>query len=282
MRSSLEIYTLRTGQTRVVLQTDDLIEAPNWHPEGWLMVNGTGRLFRVPLAAPSLTAPSLTAPSLIHIDTGPLTRCNNDHGFSRDGQDILFSSHRENGAEIFRLPRTGPAELISPEPPSWFHGTAPDGSAMTYAAARDGRRTVDIYTKSWDRPEQRLTGGERHSDGPEYAADGTKIFFNNDRTGRAQIWVMASDGTNQRPLFSDDNVNWFPPPSPDGQHLLYLAYPPGTHGHPRDLHVALCLATPDGTNRRRVVELTGGQGTLNVPSWSPDSAEFAFMRFATP
>ena len=271
------------------------------------MVNGTGRLFRVPLAAPSLTAPSLTAssliapsltassliapsliaPSLIAIDTGPLTRCNNDHGFSRDGQDILFSSHRDHGAEIFRLPRTGSpelvsAELVSPEPPSWFHGTAPDCSGMTYAAAREGRRTVDIYTKSWDRPEQRLTGGEGHSDGPEYAADGTKIFFNNDRTGRAQIWVMASDGTNQRPLFSDTQVNWFPHPSPDGQHLLYLAYPPGTQGHPRDLHVALCLATPDGTNRRRVVELTGGQGTLNVPSWSPDSAEFAFMRFATP
>ena len=277
MRSSLEICTLATGQTRVVLQTDELIEAPNWHPEGWLMVNGNGRLCRVALAAPSL----------IQIDTGPLTRCNNDHGFTRDGGAILFSCHRENGAEIFRLPLTGTPELISPElispePPSWFHGTAPDGSGITYAAARGDKRVVDVYTRSWDRPEQRLTMGEGHSDGPEYSADGRQIFFNNDRSGHTQIWVMASDGSTQRPLFTDENVNWFPHPSPDGKHLLYLAYPPGTFGHPRDLPVALCLAAPDGTNRRRVVELTGGQGTINVPSWSPDSTEFAFMRFATP
>ena len=232
IRSSLEIYSLTTGRTRVVLQTDQTIEAPNWHPSGWLMVNGMGRLYRVPL----------TAPSLIPIDTGTLTRCNNDHGFTRDGAAIIFSCHRDHGAEIFRL-TTGSAELISPEPPSWFHGTSPDGRAMTYAA------------------------------------DGKSVYYNSDRSGHAQIWVMNADGTNQRPLFSDQNVNWFPHPSPDGQRLLYLAYPPGTLGHPRDLQVALCLCDPDGQNRRRLVEMTGGQGTINVPSWSPDSMEFAFMRF---
>ena len=271
MRSSLEIYTLATGQTRVVLQTDTLIEAPNWHPEGWLMVNGNGRLYRVPLATPSL----------IPIDTGTLARCNNDHGFTRDGREILFSCHRDHGAEIFRLPLTGPPTLISPEPPSWFHGTSPDGLSMTYAAARHGKRTVDIYTKPFTGPELRLTMGKGHSDAPDYSADGKSIHFNSDRSGHAQIWVMNSDGTDQRPLFSDPNVNWFPHPSPDGQHLLYLAYPPGTQGHPRDLQVALCLCTPDGQNRRPILHLTGGQGTINTPSWSPDSMEFAFMRFAT-
>ena len=272
MRSSLEIYTLTTGQTRIVLQSDDLIEAPNWHNDGWLMVNGNGRLHEIPL----------TAPRLIPIDTGPLTRCNNDHGFTRDGTAILFSCHRETGAEIFRLPLGGTPELMSPEPPSWFHGTSPDGQAITYAAARNGKRVVDIYTKSRDHPEQRLTMGEGHSDGPEYSADGTQIFYNTDRSGHAQIWVMNSDGTDQQPLFADSHVNWFPHPSPDGQHLLYLAYPPGTKGHPRDLPVTLNLATPDGQNRRPILHLTGGQGTLNVPCWSPDSAHFAFMRFALP
>ena len=268
IRSSLEIYSLTTGRTRVVLQTDQTIEAPNWHPSGWLMVNGMGRLYRVPL----------TAPSLIPIDTGTLTRCNNDHGFTRDGAALIFSCHRDHGAEIFRL-TTGGAELISPEPPSWFHGTSPDGRAMTYAAARDGKRVVDIYAKPFTGPEQRLTLGQGHSDGPDYAADGKSVYYNSDRSGHAQIWVMNADGTNQRPLFSDQNVNWFPHPSPDGQRLLYLAYPPGTLGHPRDLQVALCLCDPDGQNRRRLVEMTGGQGTINVPSWSPDSMEFAFMRF---
>lgn len=270
MRSSLEIYTLATGQTRVVLQTDDLIEAPNWHKSGWLLVNGAGRLYRVPLAAPAL----------IPIDTGPLVRCNNDHGFTRDGAAILFSCHRDMGSEIFHLPLSGgPATLLSPQAPSWFHGTSPDGNSMTYAAARDGKRTVDIYSKRHDRAEVRLTFGEGHSDGPDYSADGRHIFYNCDRSGHAQIWVMQADGSDQRALFSDNHVNWFPHPSPDGRHLLYLAYPPGTQGHPRDLQVALCLAAPDGQNRRHVVAMTGGQGSINTPCWSPDSTAFGFVRY---
>lgn len=272
MRSSLEIHDLTSGQTRVVLQSDLLIEAPNWHPSGWLMVNGNGRLYRVPL----------DAPELIPIDTGAQTRCNNDHGFTRDGQAILFSSHRDHGAEIFRLAPGGEPDLISPEPPSWFHGTAPDGQSMTYVAARGVRRAVDVFTKRWDATEQRLTNGEGHSDGPEFSADGSQIYYNCDRTGHAQIWVMQADGTNQRQLFHDENVNWFPHPSPDGRHILYLAYPPGTQGHPRDLQVCLCLVSPDGCNRRRVVDLSGGQGTINGPSWSADGSAFAFMRFALP
>ena len=116
MRSSLEIHTLATGQTRVVLQTDALIEAPNWHPEGWLMVNGNGRLYRVPLATPSL----------IPIDTGTLARCNNDHGFTRDGREILFSCHRDHGAEIFRLPLTGPRARLCPTPPRRSRTRTPD------------------------------------------------------------------------------------------------------------------------------------------------------------
>ena len=267
MRASLEVFSLDTGQTRVVLQTDRLIEAPNFHPSGqWLMVNGDGQLFRVPLDQPAL-----------HLIPGTTGRCNNDHGFLPAGT-VIYSAHRGQGAEIFRLDDPTP---ISPQPPSWFHGTAPDGKSMTYAAARHGS-TVDIYAKPFDGPEQRMTGGEGHSDGPDYSADGSQIFYNCDRTGHAQIWVMDANGTNHRHLFRDANVNWFPHPSPDGQHLVYLAYPPGTQGHPRDLPVALCLCAPDGTGRRRVLEFLGGQGSLNVPCWSPDSAAFAFMRYFQP
>jgi len=94
--------------------------------------------------------------------------------------------------------------------------------------------------------------------------------------------VMAADGTGQRQLFADAQVNWFPHPSPCGRHVLYLAYPPTTEGHPRDLAVALCLMDPEGGNRRRVVEMTGGQGSINVPSWSPDGSAFAYMRYIQP
>jgi Tol biopolymer transport system component len=90
---------------------------------------------------------------------------------------------------------------------------------------------------------------------------------------------MAADGSGQRPLFRDAFVNWFPHPSPDGTRLLYLAFPPGTTGHPADLEVALVLCDPEGGDRRRVREFTGGQGSINVPCWAPDSSAFAYVRY---
>ncbi len=270
MRSALKVYDLASGRSHVVLQTDTLIQAPNWHPDGWFLVNADGRLYRVDLKDPRLDPIPLTLDA----------RCNNDHGFTRDGTGILFSAHRGQGAEIFSMAtHGGAAQLISPASPSWFHGASPDGRAMTYPAVRDGHTTLDIYAKPFDGPERRLTMGEGHADGPEYSADGTAIYYNCDRSGHAQIWVMQADGSAQRPLFADDQVNWFPHPSPDGAHVLYMAYPPGTVQHPRDLPVALCLIRPDGTDRRVLRHITGGQGTLNGPCWSPDGKAFAYISY---
>ena len=270
--STLEMFDLATGP-RVVLTSERRIEAPNWHPSGHLLVNCEGLLYRVPL----------DSPELLPVDTGFADRCNNDHGYSPDGRRLILSHHRGNGAEMFLLPAAGgePA-LISPEPPSWFHGWAPDGRMITYVAARGGSRVIDVYTMAFGEPEQRLTHGEGQSDGPEFSADGGHIFYNCDRGGHAQIWVMKRDGTGQRPLFSDGQVNWFPHPSPDCKHLIYLAYPPGTLGHPRDLPVSIRACAADGTNLRSLLTLTGGQGTMNVPNWSPDSRAFAFVRYADP
>jgi Tol biopolymer transport system component len=127
--------------------------------------------------------------------------------------------------------------------------------------------------------ESRLTHGEGHCDGPDFSADGNSIYYNCDREGHAQIWIMDADGANQRMLFADDQVNWFPHPSPCGRHLVYLAYPPGTLGHPANLPVALVLCQPDGTGRQRIAEFTGGQGSINVPSWRADGGAFAYVRY---
>ena len=272
MLSSLEIYDLATGSVRVVLQHDARIEAPNWDPAGAsLLVNGEGRLFRVPL----------DRPTLVPVDTGFARRCNNDHGISPDGSRIVISNHRDRGSEMFLLPSGGgePA-LVSVDAPSWWHGWSPDGTTLAYVAARGGRRVIDVYVMPvTGGSETRLTGGEGHCDGPDYSADGSRIYYNCDRGGHAQIWVMGADGADQHRLFADDHVNWFPHPSPDGRHVLYLAYLPGTTGHPADLPVALCLMDPDGGNRRRVREFTGGQGSINVPCWAPDGSAFAYMRY---
>lgn len=257
-RSSLEVHDLATGKTRVVLRTDRLIEAPNWHPEGWFLVNGDGRLWRA------------SGAGLSPIDTPEGLACNNDHGFLPDGR-IVFSAHRGLGAEIHVL---GAGQLV-PERPSWWH--AAQGGRIAYACAR-GDRVVRVATRDLATGlETVLTPGPGHHDGPDFAPDGT-VWFNSDASGHAQIWRIGPTGPEQ--VFADACVNWFPHPSPDGAHVLYLAYPPGTQGHPRDLDVALCLMAPDGTQRRRVVELFGGQGSINVPCWAPDGRAFAFMRYA--
>lgn len=262
------------GAARVILETERHIEAPNWSPCGrYLLVNGEGALFRVPLAAPALEP----------VDLGGLGRLNNDHGISPDGRTYVISSHHRGlGSEIYLMPSGGgEPRLVSPEAPSWWHGWSPDGRTLAYVAARGERRVIDVYTMPVaGGPERRLTDGEGHHDGPDYAADGSAIFYNCDRDGHAQIWVMGADGQDQRKLFVDDHVNWFPHPSPCGRHLIYLAYPPGTEGHPADLPVAICRMDPGGGNRQRLVELRGGQGTMNVPNWAPDGSAFAFVAYS--
>jgi Tol biopolymer transport system component len=276
MMSSLEIWDMTAGMARVVLQTDRHIEAPNWSPDSsYLLVNGEGRLFRVALDAPALHPVPMQMPA------DAARGCNNDHGISPDGKTYIVSSHHQgNGSQIYTMPAAGgDLQEITPDAPSWWHGISPDGQTLAYVAARGSSRVIDVYTKAWGQPERRLTFGEGHCDGPDYAPDGARIYYNCDRSGHAQIWVMNADGSDQRQLFADEYVNWFPHPSPDGQNLLYLAYPTGTLGHPANLPVALCLCNPDGTNRRRIIEFTGGQGSINVPCWALDSSAFAFVRY---
>ncbi len=272
MRASLEIWSLSAGRSQVVLETDLHIEAPNWDPSGdCLLVNAGGRLFRVPLGGGEPVA----------VETGFADRCNNDHGISRDGRQIVLSHHVEGGSAIFLMDAAGGLpRRVTEHAPSWWHGWSSDGARLAYVAARGDRRAIDVYTIGVGGGEEtRLTQGEGHCDGPDYSADGSRIYYNCDRDGHAQIWVMGADGSDQRKLFADDHVNWFPHPSPDGRNLVYLAYPPGTLGHPADRPVALCLCDPEGGNRRRLVAFNGGQGTINVPSWSPDGSAFAFVRY---
>lgn len=284
MISVLETVT-PDGQVTEVLrhlacEGQERLEAPNWSPDGltggtWFLVNAGGRLWRVPAQAPRLEP----------ISTGIAGRCNNDHGFTRDGR-ILFGSHYEaEGAQIYAVPVAGigagqAPEKVSCATPSWWHGLSPDGLTMAYPAARGEKRQIDIYRRALaGGPETRLTEAAGHNDGPDFSHDGARIYWNSDRTGHAQIWVMAADGGDQRQLFRDDRVNWFPHPSPCGRWLCWLSYLPGTEGHPADLPVRLMISDADGGDRRVLREITGGQGTINVPSWAPDGSAFAYIRY---
>ncbi|MFA7414725.1 MAG: hypothetical protein WC048_09585 [Rhizobium sp.] len=272
MRSSVEIYNIVSRAHRVVWQTDQLVEAPNWSPDGaFLIVNGDGLLYRLPVdrgAEPQ------------RVDTGFATRCNNDHGISPDGKWLVVSDKSEHGKScIYILPAEGgEPRQVTRNLPSYWHGWSPDGQRFAYCGIRDD--LFDIYTISFDGGEEtRLTFGEGRNDGPDYSPDGRWIYFNSSRSGRMQIWRVPSAGGAAERTTDSAFGDWFPHPSPGGDKVLLLSYDADVFDHPRDLDVRLRLIDPDGGNAQTLFELFGGQGTINVPCWSPGGDEFAFVRY---
>lgn len=270
MRSQLCIFDLETGTSRVLLDHEGHIEAPNWHPDGYLIVNGGGRLFRVPLDAPELQV----------VDTGFARACNNDHGISPDGTCLVISDgSRTAGSCIYTLPVNGGVpQRVTDKVPSYWHGWSPDGATLAYVGRRGGPFAL-ITCPVEGGEETVVTDRFNHVDGPDYTADGQWIWFNGERDGAVDLWRVRPDGTDLEQMTDDAFANWFPHPSPDGRHVLYLAYPEGTAGHPAALEVTLRLMHAGGGDAEVLVRLCGGQGTINVPCWAPDGQRFAFMQF---
>lgn len=272
MRSSLEIFDIRTREHRVVWQTERLIEAPNWSPDGgYLLVNSDGLLYRLPPDGSEEPR---------QIDTGFATRCNNDHGISPDGRFIMLCDKVEHGKTcMYIMPAEGGTpRQITENLPSYWHGWSPDGRFVSYCGIRD--QIFDIYTISVEGGvETRLTFGEGRNDGPDWSAGGEWIYFNSSRTGLMQIWRIRPDGRDLQQLTNDNFGNWFAHPSPKGDKVVLISYDPEVFDHPRDLDVRMRLMDMDGGNLETLFELFGGQGTINVPSWSPDGDEFAYVRY---
>ncbi|TPW29781.1 hypothetical protein FJU08_13340 [Martelella alba] len=273
MRSSVEIYDLASGQSRVVFQSEDLIEAPNWSPDGrWLMLNSDGRLFCLSLGEAN--------PTLLPMDTGFAVRCNNDHGISPDGRTIAISDKCEFGkSAIYTLPvEGGSPKLVTRNLPSYWHGWSPDGSHFAYCGIRDD--LFDIYTiAATGGEETRLTHGEGRNDGPDYSYDGQWIYFNSSRTGLMQIWRIHPDGTALEQITSDNYGNWFAHPSPTNDRVILISYAPDVFDHPRDQKVEIRMMDMDGGNLKTLFGLYGGQGTMNSPNWAPDGHAFAYVRY---
>lgn len=271
MTSELAIYDLESGAVTTVLTTPELIEAPNWTPDGkWLVINGGGRLFRV----------DPNAPEMIAIDTGFAKDINNDHGISPDGTLIVISDSTEEGSSaIYSLPFVGGTpQRITEKVPSYWHGWSPDGRTIAYVANRSG--TYQVYTSPIiGGVETQVTSAFDHCDGPDFTPDGQWIWFNGEKNGEVALWRIRPEGSDAQKMTNDERVNWFPHPSPDGRQVLYVAYEPGVKGHPRDQDVELRLMPAEGGATKTLLKLFGGQGTINVPCWAPDSKRFAFVRF---
>jgi len=270
IESRLEILTLATGERAVVHSAKVRFEAPNWSHDGRsLIFNQDGRIFVLPLDS--------RTPRVL--DTGSATRCNNDHGLSPDGQQLAISHSPAGQSLIYVVPTAGgDPRLVTPKGPSYWHGWSPDGATLAYCAERGGE--YDVYTiPATGGEETRLTTTPGLDDGPDYAPDG-RIWFNSARTGVMKIWRMEPDGRNQTQMTrNEEYADWFPHPSPDGKHVVFLSYDRSVEGHPPDKEVVLRLMPLAGGEPRVIARLFGGQGTINVPSWSPDSTRIAFVSY---
>ena len=274
MISELCIFNIESGQVSVHFRADWHLEAPNWSPDGSeLIFNADGRLYRI--ATTAHAQPQL-------IDTGFAQACNNDHGISPDGTLLVISDKTETGVStIYTLPYGGGRpHQITTQTPSYWHGWSPDGARLAYVGRRNGG-AFQVYTIAVDGgPEFQVTHDFDHCDGPDYTPDGRWIWFNGERDGHVNLWRISPDGSDLQQMTHDRFVNWFPHPSPDCESILYLAYPEGTLGHPANLPVALRLMPADaGSGPVTLTEFRGGQGSINVPCWSPDSRSFAFVRY---
>ena len=271
--SNLEILDVATGDRTIVFRSPESLQAPNWTKDGKALIyNSQGLLYRFDLAQRRPVA----------LNTGFATSNNNDHVLSFDGRTLAIShqsAEDHNASIVYTVPVGGGLpRRITKLGPSYLHGWSPDGKFLVYTGQRGGE--FDVYRVPADGgDETRLTDAPGLDDGPEYSPDGRYIYFNSVRSGTMQIWRMRPDGSTQQQLTSDQYNNWFPHVSPDGRWIVFLSFmrDVAPDDHPFYKHVYLRLMPAAGGTPRVIGYVYGGQGTINVPSWSPDSRRVAFV-----
>jgi TolB protein len=273
--STLETVSITSTDRRVIYSSLGHFEAPNWSRDGsYFVFNRDGHILRLPSGGGTP----------LPIDTGPSIHCNNDHGISPDGTRLAISdqSQPDQKSSVYIVPiGGGQPRRITENSPSYWHGWSPDGKTLAFVGQRNGE--FDIYTiPVIGGAETRMTTAKGLDDGPEFSPDGEYIYFNSERTGHMQIWRMRADGADQEQITFDELNNWFPHISPDGKWMVFLSYGSEVTGHPpnKDVELRLTKITAGKIGDITILaKLFGGQGTINVPSWSPESQQVAFVSY---
>ena len=276
---------VETGEETVLHEFPGIIEAPNWLNDGnTLLYNADGKIYRY----------EIDKDHVEQVDTGFCVQCNNDHVPSPDNQLLAVScmppelTDGTYESHIYVLPMTGgePKDLTGPGL-SYLHGWSPDGKELAYCAFRkkpeEEIMRIEICTIPSDGGEETcLTDGKGYNDGPEYSPDGKHIWFNSTRSGLMQVWRMNRDGSGLTQMTDFDANNWFGHVSPDGKHVIYLTFAKGElepNEHLPNMYVSLGMMDYDGQNKKKVLDLFGGQGSINVNSWAPDSRRIAYVKY---
>jgi TolB protein len=272
--STMETITVQSTDRRVAYTAAARFEAPNWLRDNTLLYNAGGHLMRIP---------SDGSAKPVTIDTGAIGRINNDHVPTADGAMAGISDQTQpGGSRIYLVPIAGGTpKKITENAPSYLHGISPDGKTLVYCAQRNGN--FDVYAiSSAEGVETRLTTADGLDDGPEYSPDGKYVYFNSVRSGSMQIWRMKPDGSEQEQVTPDDGYNnWFAHVSPDGSRIAFITFNKDVPAdqHPPDKEVTLRVMTLANKSIAVLTRLYGGQGTMNVNSWSPDSRRLAFVSY---
>lgn len=283
VEATLEVMEVGgAGSRTAVRHFDRKIEAPNWSRDGaFLYYNSEGRIWRI----------SVQGGEPEEVDTGRHVDNNNDHGLSPDGSQMVISDQIEpdnlSRIHLVTLDGSAPVRVVvdDPEARSYWHGWSPDGKTIAYVRVALDGGSYDIWAKD-------LAGGDPYplvvgpgvDDGPEYSPDGRHLYFNSTRSGAMQLWRANADGSDAVQLTHDPvRRDWFPHLSPDGKWIAYVSFGDDvavTDHPPNREDVQLRLLPADGSAAPVVLtRLFGGQGTINVPSWSPDGQRIAFVSY---
>lgn len=273
--SHLEVMEVATGHRKILHSAPNSLQAPNWTKDGKQFIyNSEGLLYKYELGNGAISV----------LNTGTANQNNNDHVLSFDGKQMAISNHmgEKRISTLFVLPVTGadkPVQITSVDSGhSYLHSWSTDGKKLIFTGQRKNQFdiwSIDIATKK----ETALTNTATLDDGPEYSPDGKWIYFNSVRTGTMKIWRMKPDGSNKEQVTFDEYNDWFPHFSPDGKWIVYVSFPKDIDptDHPFYKKIYLRLMPVAGGVPKTIAYIYGGQGTINVPSWSPDSKKIAFV-----
>ena len=279
-RAEVWVADVGRGAPEHIYSTDELLlEAPNWAPDGTaLLLNGDGLLWRLDLG------PDV---ALAAVKIAELPAINNDHVLDAPRNLIYLSA---NDGHVYVAPIAGGTATRVTHDSSryhFLHGVSPDGTTLAFVDLPRGDFSAPGRLALRSAAGGQTTypeAGSRHIDGPEYSPDGRWIYLNTEefgvRAGHAQLARVPADGGTLEHLVATDTVDWFPHLSPDGELATYISFPTGTLGHPADLNVEVrVVPVADWGRVLHAIPLFGGQGTINVNSWSPDGRRFAYVAY---
>ena len=287
LRSKVFIFDLRDGSSHLVYTADSIWEAPNWSPDGkYLLLNSNGAIYKFVLQSDGTAVPE-------KVSIPAQYDCNNDKSISPDGTKLAFSATvaPSEDSQVFLAHADGSdINRMTVDSPSYFHGWSPDGKTLAFVAQRNGSGQFDIYSMPTSGTlEKRLTSNIHHDDGPDYSPDGKWIYINSNRSGKEAIWRLPAGGAgpddrNAKMVLNDGLEDWFPHISPDGKKMVYIGFPAGTATHyPRTVQISFELVAIDhgkvAGEQKTLVKAIGGQGSMNVNSWAPDSIRFAYVTY---